>query len=146
MKSYESPPKVHTKIEALEALKHLEALEPHLSNEIIVCESVDEIVKKIEDHPFPDVEKELEKKEIEVAELYETNLFELFETEFARPITNTEMQRLSQWATDYDDKLIRYALREMLTYSKKSFDYVDKILFSWKENNFTSEMYEDGKR
>ena len=47
---------------------------------------------------------------------------------------------------EYDQKLIRYALREALTYEKKSFDYIERILQIWKEKGLTAEMYEEGRR
>ena len=78
--------------------------------------------------------------------LFNESLFEHFENEFARPLSQIEVQRLSDWMKEYDQKLIRYALREALTYEKKSFDYIERILQIWKEKGLTAEMYEEGRR
>lgn len=75
-----------------------------------------------------------------------TSLFELYEDEFARPLTGMESQRLSEWMSSYDLKLIEYALREALVYEKRSFDYIDVILINWKEKQFTASDYEEGNR
>ena len=53
---------------------------------------------------------------------------------------------ISQWTSEYEDKLIRYALREALVYDKRNIDYIDRVLWNWKERNFTCEQYEEGKR
>ena len=42
--------------------------------------------------------------------------------------------------------MIIYALREALTYDKKSFDYIERILIEWKKRGLTPEEYEEGKR
>lgn len=76
---------------------------------------------------------------------FESSLFELFETEFKRPLTSREMQMLSEWMQSYDYKLIRYALREASINSKWNFNYIDKILMNWKEKNYTADDYEEGK-
>lgn len=78
--------------------------------------------------------------------IYECSLFDLFEREFARPLSQPECQRLGDWQERYDDKLIRYALRESLLYGKHSLDYIDRILLAWDKKAFTAEMYENGER
>ncbi len=77
---------------------------------------------------------------------FDVSLFELYEAEFKRPLSQIELQRLSDWMQLYDQKLIGYALREAITYNVLSFDYIDKILSVWKENGLTAEKYEEGDR
>lgn len=96
--------------------------------------------------PFPDVEKYLDEKTSEVNDFYTTPLFDIFESEFARPLSQKEVCMISQWASEYEDKLIRYALREALVYDKRDINYIDRILWNWKERNFTCGQYEEGKR
>lgn len=74
------------------------------------------------------------------------NLFELFESEFARSLSSVEMERLSKWQKVFDQNLIPCALREAITYDAMSFDYIEKILLNWKEKNFTYEAYQKGER
>lgn len=71
------------------------------------------------------------------------NLFQCYEKEFARPLSQKECEMLSEWIATYDMKLIEYALREAVIYDKKSFAYIDRILLNWKERGFTAKMYEE---
>ena len=77
---------------------------------------------------------------------FDASLFDVFETEFARTLSPMEVQRLAQWLELYDQKLITYALREALTYDKKSFDYIERILEQWRSKGLRPEDYEEGKR
>lgn len=77
---------------------------------------------------------------------FDQSLFDIFESEFARPLSQLELQRLSDWSHTYEQKLIMYALREALIYGKHSFDYIDRILTEWKRRGFHAQDYEDGKR
>ena len=76
----------------------------------------------------------------------DTSLFDQYETEFGRPLSQMEMQRLAEWTNTYHQKMIIYALREALSYDKKSFDYIERILIEWKKRGLTPEEYEEGKR
>lgn len=71
------------------------------------------------------------------------NLFDLFETEFRRPLSQKESELLSEWIASYDLKLIEYALREAIIYEKVAFPYIDTILRNWKEKGYTVRMYEE---
>ena len=77
---------------------------------------------------------------------FDQSLFDVFEREFARPLSQLELQRMSEWMGKYDQRLILYALREALLYDKRSFDYIERILAEWKKRNFTVREYEEGKR
>ncbi|MBV4172079.1 DnaD domain-containing protein, partial [[Clostridium] innocuum] len=96
--------------------------------------------------PFPDVEKQLEEKEQEQTDMYSSSLIDLYEQGFGRPLSQREVQTICQWAEEHEDRLIRYALREALTYDKQSIDYIDRILLKWKQRGFTAEQYEEGER
>lgn len=77
---------------------------------------------------------------------FDQSLFDLFESEFGRPLSQSELQTMADWLGEYEQKLIGYALREALTYDKKSFHYIDRILIEWKKRGFRAEEYEEGKR
>lgn len=96
--------------------------------------------------PFPDVEEQIQTQEQEQANIYSSSLIDLYEQGFGRPLSQREVQTICQWAEEYEDRLIRYALREALTYNKQSIDYVDRILLKWKQRGFTAEQYEEGER
>ncbi len=74
--------------------------------------------------------------------IFSQSLFEFFEECFKRTLSQNEMQRLSDWMQVYDHDLIRYALREALTYNSLSFEYIDRILMRWQEDGFTARQYE----
>lgn len=74
------------------------------------------------------------------------SLFNIYESEFARPLTPIEMQRLSDWSQTYNQQLIVYALREALVNHVRNFDYIDRILQEWKKRNFSAQDYVEGKR
>ena len=78
--------------------------------------------------------------------MYNSSLIDLYEQGFGRPLSQREVQTICQWTEEHDDRLIRYALREALTYDKQSIDYVDRILLKWKQRGFTAEQYEEGER
>lgn len=71
------------------------------------------------------------------------NLFELYEQEFRRPLSQRESEQLSEWISVHDLKLIEYALREAVIYDKVAFPYIDTILRNWKDKGFTAKMYEE---
>lgn len=94
---------------------------------------------------YSEVQKQ-DQAEQEQKGLFDCNLIELFEQEFARTISSIECQRLADWSEKYGDTLVRYALREALMYQTKNFDYIDRILLAWEQKGMTAEMYEDGER
>lgn len=75
-----------------------------------------------------------------------SSLFDLFETEFARPLSNAEMMKLSDWIKIYDSKLVIYALRESSMYQKISMNYIQKILQTWSDKGVTAKMIEEGTK
>ena len=86
---------------------------------------------------------ELEVEAIE-SEL-DSSLFNLFEKEFKRPLTQKEMETVSDWIKRIDSNLIIEALRYASMYKKVKLSYIDKILKNWVENNVTLAMIEEGK-
>lgn len=77
---------------------------------------------------------------------FDASLFDVFESEFGRPLSQIELQRMSDWMQMYEQKLIQYALREAVMFDKKSFDYIDRILVEWKKRELKVQDIEDGKR
>lgn len=72
------------------------------------------------------------------------SLYDLFETEFARPLGQKEMMTLSEWASTYDNRLIIYALKEASLYKKVSINYIAAVLQDWNKKKLTAEMIEKG--
>ena len=78
------------------------------------------------------------------APLFQQNVFDLFEKEFSRPITQPEMQMMSEWLRMYESQVIIYALREALIQGKKNFSYINRILENWKAEGVTLQKLESG--
>lgn len=74
--------------------------------------------------------------------ILDSSLFDTFETEFGRPLSNMEMTKISDWNRTTDKKLILYALRQASAYQHLSIHYIDKILSDWKTEGRTVEMIE----
>lgn len=74
--------------------------------------------------------------------ILDSSLFDTFETEFGRPLSNQEMTKISDWNRTTDKKMILYALRQASAYRHLSISYIDKILETWKTEGKTPEMIE----
>lgn len=70
------------------------------------------------------------------SEVQERNLFIVFETEFARPLSPMECETISGWIDQdqYPEELIRLALKEAVFAGKVHFRYIDRILLEWSRN------------
>lgn len=56
------------------------------------------------------------------------SIFDLFESEFGRPLVADELTKINEWLKRYDSKLIIYALRQASMYQKVNFAYIQKVL------------------
>ena len=101
-------------------------------------DQVDDLLARLGAKGYVSIEKETSS--------FDLSLFEVFEDDFARPLSQMEVELLSQWTMEYDQTLIVYALREAMTKNKRSFDYIDRILLDWKRRGFSAEDYERGER
>lgn len=86
-----------------------------------------------------------EKKEVK-NDAFNSNLFELFESEFSRPLSQVETQSISDLLQSYDKDMIILALREAMLYDVKQVKYVESVLLSWKQKGFSSEDIKNGVR
>lgn len=74
------------------------------------------------------------------------SLFDLYESEFGRPLSQPEMQRLADMRQNYEEIMIVNALREASIHDCKKFDYIEKILLNWKKRGLSATDYAEGKR
>ena len=79
------------------------------------------------------------------AGMIDRSVFDLFESELKRPLTQKDMERISDWNRTYEKRMIILALREASMYQKVSIPYIDSILREWTKKNYTSDMIEQGK-
>lgn len=61
-------------------------------------------------------------------EYIDQNIFTVFETELARPLSQVELERLNSWLGMYSQEEIISALRTAIVYNKVSFPYMNSIL------------------
>lgn len=64
------------------------------------------------------------------------DIFSVFETEFARPLSPMECETIAGWLDQdqYPEELIFAALREAVFAGKLHFRYIDRILLEWSRN------------
>lgn len=56
------------------------------------------------------------------------DLFQIFEEEFSRLLTQRELERLNEWVVNYDRDTIIDALRNASIMEKLNFNYINRIL------------------
>jgi len=72
-----------------------------------------------------------------------SDLYSLFEKEFARPLTPMELETITGWLDQdrYPEELILMALKEAVFAGKIHFRYIDRILMEWRRNKvYTTEQ------
>jgi len=75
-----------------------------------------------------------------------TDIIEIYEHEFKRPLSATEIDKLNYWLTQLEYAFLIHALREAAIYRKLSFSYIERILIDWTKNKVTLEQLNSGKR
>ncbi|SFP42800.1 DnaD domain-containing protein [Salibacterium halotolerans] len=72
----------------------------------------------------------------------EGELYQLFEQEFARPLSPMEYETISVWMDQdkYSADLIKAALHESVLSGKLNLRYIDRILFEWYKNGIRTKQ------
>ncbi|MGY4690073.1 DnaD domain protein [Salibacterium sp. K-3] len=72
----------------------------------------------------------------------EGELYELFEQEFARPLSPMEYETINVWIDQdkYSAELIKEALHEAVLSGKLNLRYIDRILFEWHKNGIRTKQ------
>lgn len=80
------------------------------------------------------------KNQKKVRSVSEQDIFEIFEQEFARPLSPMELESISQWLDQdrYKLEVILEALKEAVFAGKVNFRYIDRILLEWSRNRVAS--------
>lgn len=73
-------------------------------------------------------------------------LLDIMESEFKRPITSTESEKIIYWFNLVGYKYIEHALRETIINRKTSVAYMEAILKDWTKKEITVEMLNQGIR
>ncbi|TLS35879.1 DnaD domain-containing protein [Pseudalkalibacillus caeni] len=82
------------------------------------------------------LEQEEKQEQLERSQDEESNLYSIFENEFARPLSPIECETLAMWidVDGHPPHLIKASLKEAVLAGKLNFRYIDRILFEWKRN------------
>lgn len=76
----------------------------------------------------------INKKEVKKQE---KNIFELFEKEFARPLTPMEYEFINAWINSgMNEDLIKEALKEATYNGVSNLRYIDKIIYEWTKKGY----------
>jgi len=68
-----------------------------------------------------------------------SNIYDIFEQEFARTLSPMEYQIINGWLDDkMDDEIIVKALKEATYNGVSNLRYIDKILYEWKKKGLTT--------
>jgi len=62
------------------------------------------------------------------------DLFDTFESEFGRTLSQKETVQLAEMQKEYDKNLVLKALREAVIQNKFNMNYIERILSNWKNN------------
>lgn len=68
------------------------------------------------------------------------------ESEFSRPLSASEMERISRLAGEFSEDTILHALDECAAYDKRSVAYLEAVLSAWKAKGLSDEDIELGRR
>lgn len=99
----------------------VEKNEKKLSEEYIY---LDNLYNKLFNLIIDDKEKEITTEN--------TNLYLLFETELGRTISPIECEIIREWQNNYQEELIKEALKEAIYNNVRNLKYIDRILYTWK--------------
>jgi len=67
----------------------------------------------------------------------EKNIFELFESEFARPLSPMEYEFINAWINSgMNEELIKEALKEATFNGVSNLRYIDKIIYEWNKKGY----------
>lgn len=102
---------------------------------------IDEMMNSLHEKGYLNIGIENNKLVYDLTGLYEMqpldpfkqNLFELFEQEFKRPLTQSEFSRINEWNQSYEEKMIVFALREAVLRGAMNMNYINSILINWKK-------------
>ena len=76
----------------------------------------------------------LKSEDEDVKKENKNNLYNIFENEFARTLTYTEIETIKSWLDmGFSESQIILALKEAVSEKAKNMRYIDKILLNWKQ-------------
>jgi len=95
----------------------------------------DRVIEEIDlDGVYKLAASNINKKE---AKMQEKNIFELFESEFARPLSPMEFEFINAWINSgMKEEIIKEALKEATFNGVSNLRYIDKIIYEWNKKGY----------
>lgn len=90
-----------------------------------------EHVKPANEHVERVKESKIKESKVNKSKERLRNAFELFEAGFGHPLSQPELQALSDWLTVFSDDVVVLALDKAISNKAKSFKYINKVLQDW---------------
>ena len=76
----------------------------------------------------------------------ETDIFELFESEFGRTLSPIEYETINTWLdSNIDEQTIKSALKEAVLNGVTNLKYINSILYDWTKKNIKNKSLEETK-
>ncbi len=69
-----------------------------------------------------------------------------FSSEFGRPLSGSEMERILALGDEYEEDMVLRALDEAAAYGKRSVSYIEAMLNDWKRRGLDAADIESGRR
>lgn len=78
--------------------------------------------------------------------LYDTfsEFLKLVESEFKRPLSSSEIQKLQYWENEVGVEYMYHSLREAVIFHASTIGYLDKVLVAWRAKGYTLEQLNAG--
>lgn len=76
--------------------------------------------------------KKVKENNKEEEEYIGESIFEYIEKNLGRVLSPIEFEIISSW--DYEDEIIKLAVKEAILHNAKTIKYIDRIIFNWKQN------------
>ncbi|WP_373128089.1 phage replisome organizer N-terminal domain-containing protein [Dielma fastidiosa] len=80
-----------------------------------------------------DIDIDIENNKEEEPRARVSNLFDLYEAEMQRPITQKEFQLLSDWQQEFPSDVLELAMTEAVKSNARNFRYIEAILNNWRQ-------------
>ena len=97
------------------------------------CEPTDEHVEPANEGVERENKSKVNKNKINKSKERLMHVFELFEESFGKPLSQPELQSLSDWLDTFSDDVVLLALDTANKNKAKSFKYINKVLADWKK-------------
>lgn len=127
---------------------HFISIEEYIAPNGVYCERYDLLplynkvdrLLKMDEPPYIPISEEIQHSDLLRRNGKQYNLYQVFEAEFARPLSPIECETLNSWLEEdgYSEELVIAALKEAVISNKRSFRYIDRILLAWQEKNIRS--------